>query len=173
MAKTKTGFIKVNRDFMHHPLYSNGTAFNLKEVFLDLNLRALYQDTQKPYRNSMYTYQRGQVEGSIRQFAEWWHMSLETVEKRLNALEECGYITRAMVQGRTVVNLLNYCIEQDNLGLGTNSNPNTDPNTDPNKLPNTDPNSNPNNYKKGKESKYKSIKKEKEKPPALDFFVEE
>ena len=175
MAKKKTnGYIKISRDFMHHPLYTNGMAFTLKEVLIDLNLRAFYQDTQKTYKNTLNTYLRGQVEGSYRQFAEWWCMSKDTVDNRLNALEEGGYIYRTSLQGRTVINLLNYCAEQDNSGLGSDTNQDTNQDTDKDRGSDTKRDTDSDNYKKDKEINKKSLKNQKEKRSARsDFFVEE
>ena len=174
MAKGKNkGYIKVSRDFMYHPLYSNGTPFTLKEVFIDLNLRAFYQDTTKPYLNTIHTYLRGQVEGSYRQMAEWWSMSTDTVKKRLDALEEAGYLYRSEVKGRTVINLLEYCVEQDNSGLGAYKDSDKDSDTESYKNTDKVSDKDSDNYKKSEEIMDKSKKKSKRKPAAQrDFFWE-
>lgn len=173
MAKKKTGFIKVSRDFLHSPLYTNGTPFNLKEVWLDLNLRAFYQDTQKTYKNKLHTYLRGQVEGSYRQFAEWWCMSKDTVKNRLEELEEAGYIHIISSKGPTVINLPNYGAEQDFSGLGVDTDSYANQDTDSDKVSDTDSDKDSDNYKKGKENNKKSSKNQKEKPAAhLDFLEE-
>ena len=172
MANNKNkGYIKVSRDFMYHPLYTNGTPFTLKEVLLDLNLRAFYQDTTKPYMNKMQTYYRGQVEGSIRQMAIWWSMSTNTVENRLDALEEAGYLYKRTIKNHTVITLLEYCDEQDNSGLGSHTELDTDSHTELDKVSHTDSHTDSHNYKKAEESIKKSIKKSKEEPAALyDLF---
>ena len=109
MKNKKVGFIKLSRSFLEHPLYFGEEAFNLKEVYLDLNLRALHKEKTKVFRNKLRTYQRGQVEGSIRQFAEWWHMSVNTARRRLKELEQYGFIYVESTNVNTVITLRNYC----------------------------------------------------------------
>lgn len=169
MKPKKNGYIKVSRSFLHSDIYQTESCFNLKEVYLDLNLRALYADRQKYYRNKLYPYRRGQVEGSLRQFADWWNMNKDTAERRLKNLEENGYIFIDEVGGRTVITLRHYCTEQDFEGLGSDTN--TDSNSDSNSDSDTDNNtdSNSDNYKKVKESTKKDSKNKRK--PSADFDV--
>lgn len=167
------GFIKISRNFMDDPLYTNGCAFSLKDVLIDLTLRAFYEDTTKTYRNRMRTYKRGQVEGSTRQFAEWWYMSKDTVDRRLQRLQEYGYIYVEKSKDQTVITLVKYGAEQDFLGLGCDTDKDTNKDTDKDTGKDTNKDTNKDNFKKRKEVIKKSSKNQKEKPSALDFFVEE
>lgn len=168
------GFIKISRNFMDDPLYTNGCAFSLKEVLIDLTLRAFYEDTTKTYRNKMRTYKKGQVEGSIRQFAEWWSMNKDTVNRRLKLLQEYGYIYVEKSHDQTVVTLVKYGAEQEFLGLGCDTNTDTNTDTDKDADKDTNKDTDTDNFKKNKEIIKKSLRNQKEKPSGhSDFFVEE
>jgi DNA-binding transcriptional MocR family regulator len=168
------GFIKISRNFINDPIYTNGCAFSLKEVLLDLTLRAFYEDTTKNYRNKMRSYQIGQVEGSMRQFAEWWNMSKDTVERRLKVLQEFGYIYVETLQDQTVITLVKYRAEQAFLGLGCDTNKDTNKDTDKDADKDTNKDTNKDNFKKNKKVIKKSSRNQKEKRPAahLDFLEE-
>ena len=171
MKKKKQGYIKICHGFLDHPLYVGEQAFNLKEVYLDLNLRAFYQDTTKVYKNRVRTYQRGQVEGSTRQFAEWWNMSRDTVQKRLKALQEIGLIYVESTKVQTVITLRNYCTEQDSFGIGTDTESTTDSTTESTTRYATGQATDQSNLKKDKEVIKNSEKNQKNKPSAdLDFL---
>lgn len=161
MKKNKKGFIKISKDFIDHPLYSGSDAFNLKEVLIDLTLRAFYTDVQKTYRGQIRYYQRGQVEGSIRQFAEWWNMTKDTATKRLQVLEENGFIYVEKSNLQTVVTLRNYCKEQDFFGLGSDTDLDTDSDTNQDTHYDTESDTDSDNLKKSKEKNKKREKKEK------------
>ena len=173
MKKKKSGFIKISHDFVDHPLYSGSDAFNLKEVYLDLNLRAFYQDTSKVYRNKLRTYHRGQVEGSIRQFADWWHMTKDTAMRRLRTLQENGLIFIETSNEQTVVTLRNYCTEQDFDGIGCDTNQDTNKDTNQDTHKDTDKDTNSDNLKKTKEVIKNSEKNQKNKPSADFGFVKD
>ena len=171
MAKKYYGFIKVSHKFLDHPLYKGDGPFNLKEVLLDLTLRAFYQDTTKTFRSNIRTYQRGQVEGSTRQFCEWWNMSRGTVNRRLKVLQENGFIYVESSKMQTVITLVNFKAEQDFEGLGSTTNRTTDSTTDRTIDSTTNSTTDSTNLKKDKESIYKFKKKSKKINPS-DFFTE-
>lgn len=173
MKKNKQGFIKISRGFLDDPIYNGNEAFSLKEVYIDLTLRAFYQETSKVYKNKMRTYQRGQVEGSTRQFAEWWNMSRETVSRRLKVLQENGYIFVESSKVQTVVTLRKYCTEQDFEGMGCDTDKTTDKATDKATGQTTDQATDKANYKKDKEVIKKSIKNQKKEPSADFGFVKD
>ena len=168
MKKIKQGFIKISRGFLDDPIYHDGAAFSLKEVYIDLTLRAFYQETTKAFKSRMRTYQRGQVEGSIRQFAEWWHMSCDTVSRRLKVLQENGYIYIESSKVQTVITLRKYCMEQDFEGIGSYTDKDTDKDTNQYTDKDTHKDTDKDNYKNNKEVIKKSERNQK-KEPSADF----
>lgn len=173
MKKQKIGYIKVSRYFLEHPLYSGSEAFNLKEVYLDLNIRAFHKEKTKMYKNKLRTYHRGQVEGSIRQFAEYWHMSINTARKRLEQLQNHGLIIVESTSINTVITLRNYCTEQDSEGLGVNTDCYTDEYTTLHTDEYTDRYTDEYNLKNEEECIKNDNKNEKEKPSADFGFVKD
>lgn len=173
MKKSKQGFIKISRGFLDDPLYTSGEAFSLKDVYIDLTLRAFYQDTTKTFKNKMRTYHRGQVEGSTRQFAEWWNMSRETVLRRLKVLQENGYIYVESTKVQTVITLRKYCMEQDFEGMGCDTDKTTDQTTNQTTHKTTEQTTDKTNYKKDKEVIKKTIKNQKKEPSADFGFVKD
>lgn len=174
MAKKKIGYIKVSREFLHHPYYSNGEPFTLKEVFLDLNLRAYYQDTTKMVKQHSRTYKRGQVQGTTEQMSEWWHMSRATVNRRLKALQEDGLIYVDSSSVNTVVTLVKYGLEQDFNGVGDTTADTTADTTNDTTTDTTSDTTADTHYKKSEEDIYKFQKTQNKNPSGGEsFFVEE
>ena len=173
MKKQKIGYIKVSRYFLEHPLYSGSDAFSLKDVYLDLNIRAYHKEKTKMYKNKLRTYQRGQVEGSIRQFAEWWHMGVNTARRRLEELQRHGLIYVESTNVNTVVTLRNYCIEQDSEGLGWNTDGYTDGYANEYTGGYADGYTDEHNLKNDKECIKNDIKNEKKEPSADFGFVKD
>ena len=174
MAKKKIGFIKISREFLHHPYYSDGTPFTLKEVLLDLNLRAYYQDTTKLVKAHSRTYKRGQVQGTIAQMCEWWHMGRGTVYRRLETLQRDGFIYVESSSVNTVVTLIKYGFEQDFEGVGGTTDGTTDRTTDETTSGTTDGTTDGTHYKKSEEDIYKFKRTQNKNPSGEEsFFVEE
>lgn len=174
MAKKKTGFVKISRDFLHHPYYSNGEPFTLKEVLIDLTIRAYFQDTMKLVKAHSRVYKRGQVQGTTGQMSEWWHMSRATVYRRLERLQEDGFIYVESSGVNTVVTLVKYGLEQDFNGLGDTTADTTGETTDDTTYDTTSDTTADTHYKKSEEDIYKFKKTQNRNPSGEEsFFVEE
>ena len=120
MSKKKnTGYIKLSRDILHHTVWENDERFDLRSIWLDLNIRANHSDQEKVQGNHTYTLKRGQLTGSLNQFAEWWHMNKDTARRKLLLLQQLGliyYDSRTLPQ--TLITLVPYGFEQDTNGVG-------------------------------------------------------
>lgn len=166
MAKKNAGYIKVNKNILYNPMYQDGAPFSIGKVLFDLNLRALFVNTDKPYRNRMEHLKRGQVEGSYREMCRWWNLSDKTVDRRLKDLEESGYIYRDILNGRTLITLVKYGLQQDNLGFDYEGDSETHSEGEYEGEYETDSETHSDNFNKDKEYIKNDKKKKKKEPTA-------
>lgn len=105
-----TGFIVMQRDALDHPLLKDGERFR---AWFWMLARAAWKPTPFDIGGKMVTLQRGQLCGSVRQFADAWGMSKSAVDRFLSRLKSETMIETETGQGRLIITICNYAKYQD------------------------------------------------------------
>lgn len=105
-----TGFIVMQRDALDHPLLKDGERFR---AWFWMLARAAWKPTPFDIGGKMVTLQRGQLCGSVRQFADAWGMSKSAVDRFLSRLKSETMIETETGHGRLIITICNYAKYQD------------------------------------------------------------
>ena len=108
------GFIKLHRRVRDHWLYQEKRTFSKFEAWIDLIMRANYEDKKMLLGNELISVKRGQVITSIRKLCECWGWSNTKVNTFLNLLEQDEMITTKSDTKKTVINICNYNVYHEN-----------------------------------------------------------
>lgn len=171
MAKKNSGYIKISRDILHSPIWEASDRFDIRSIWIDLNLRANHTDQTKTQGNQSYILKRGQVTGSLTQFGEWWHMDKDTARRKLLLLQSMGliyYDSRTLNQ--TLVTLVKYSIEQGASGLGCDTISDAISDATSDEYADTISDATSEHYKNDKECNKNDKRMNKEKPAAFEDF---
>lgn len=168
MAKKNTGYIKVSRDLLHSSIWDTDERLTIREIWLDLNLRASYSEQKKVNGNHQFTLHRGQIYASLRQFGYWWNMDKDTARQKLKLLQEMGLIwldTKSHKQ--TLVTLVKYGLEQDKNGLSFDSTSDSSSDDTSDDVSDVTSDAMPDIYKNGKECIKNEERMKKKEPSAF------
>lgn len=105
-----SGFIVMQREALDHPLLKDGERFR---AWFWMLARAAWKPTPFDIGGKVITLQRGQLCGSVRQFADAWGMSKSAVDRFLSRLETETMIKTETGHGRSVITICNYAKYQD------------------------------------------------------------
>lgn len=105
-------FVKIDRTFPEHWLY-NCKPFDYAHAWIDLIMLADIQDHKKPYKGSITTFKRGDVNLSISKLAERWGWGRDKATRFLKLLEADGMVRVNATKHRTTITLVNYGTYQD------------------------------------------------------------
>lgn len=85
------GFVMLSRDILKDPMYLS-ERFTRMQAYSDLCYLAAFKEREFRIRGNKVTLQRGQVAKSVRDLAQRWQWSVNTVTKFIKELETDGYI---------------------------------------------------------------------------------
>lgn len=114
MAKQKQdsiSFLPINRSLFNHFLWKEKRAFSKCEAWLDLIASSRFEQSQarELVGGKLMTWKRGQLPASVRYLANRWHWkSVHKVEDFLKLLKAEGMIKTDVVNGQTLITLINY-----------------------------------------------------------------
>lgn len=112
MAKKNhnAGYVPINRRFFEHPFWSEEREYSKAEAWLDLVQAARFEDSRATelIRGRLVFWSKGQLRASVRFLAERWKWSKSKTDRFLELLETQQMITRAQMNGETIITLTNY-----------------------------------------------------------------
>lgn len=85
------GFVMFSRDILKDPMYLS-ERFTRMQAYTDLCYLAAFKEREFRIRGNKVTLQRGQVAMAVRDLAQRWQWSVNTVTKFIKELETDGYI---------------------------------------------------------------------------------
>lgn len=85
------GFVMLSRDILKDPMYLS-ERFTRMQAYSDLCYLAAFKEREFRIRGNKVTLQRGQVAMAVRDMAQRWRWSVNTVTKFIKELETDGYI---------------------------------------------------------------------------------
>jgi len=101
------GFVMFSRDILNDPLYLS-ERFTRMQAYSDLCYFAAYKEREFRIRGNKITLQRGQVAKSVRDLAQRWQWSVNTVTKFIKELEEDGYIETQRTSVNQIITIKKY-----------------------------------------------------------------
>lgn len=101
------GWIKLSRQIEDHWLW-NKQPYSWGQAWIDLILLANHKDEIIPYKGSLITCKRGDVNRSISFLAKRWKWNRKTVQNFLKLLASDGMVTVNATTHRTTITLVNY-----------------------------------------------------------------
>lgn len=104
------GWIKINRDICNHWIWEDSEKL---KAWIDLIMLANYEDKKMPYKDSVITCKRGDVNLSFSYLAKRWGWSRKRVKAFIGMLEGDKMVTTGVTTHRTVLSLVNYGKYQD------------------------------------------------------------
>lgn len=108
------GWIKMHRKLKKHWLFQEKRVYSKLEAWIDLLLRASYQDEKKMFNNKIVPLKRGQLVTSIRCLANDWDWSKKKVQSYLQLLVDDGMITVTSDKDKTIIEINQYdCYQGD------------------------------------------------------------
>lgn len=104
------GYVPINRKFFNHPLWKEGRTFSKAEAWLDLIQSARFEASmaKELIGGRLVSWTTGQLPASVRLLAQKWNWTKGRVENFLKLLESEGMIRKEIVEGQTVITLVNY-----------------------------------------------------------------
>lgn len=101
------GWIQLHRQLADHWLWER-KPFSEGQAWIDLLLLAYHEDVQKPYKGTMKTYHRGDVNVSLSFLANRWGWSRKRVTRFIKLLENAEMVTTRVTTNDTTITLVNY-----------------------------------------------------------------
>lgn len=111
------GWISIHRQIADNWLWDK-KPFAEGQAWIDLLLLAYHEDVQKPYKGTMKTYHRGDVNVSLSFLAKRWGWTRQRVRRFIKLLESAEMVTTSITTNDTTISLVNYDKFQ---GRGTTS----------------------------------------------------
>ncbi len=103
------GFVMLSRDILKDPMYLS-ERFTRMQAYSDLCYLAAFKEREFRIRGNKVTLQRGQVAKSVRDLAQRWQWSVNTVTKFIKELQEDGYIETQRTSVNQIITIKRYLI---------------------------------------------------------------
>jgi DNA-binding transcriptional regulator YhcF (GntR family) len=101
------GFFMLSRDILKDPMYLS-ERFTRIQAYSDLCYLAAFKEREFRIRGNKVTLQRGQVAKSVRDLAQRWQWSVNTVTKFIKELQEDGYIETQRTSVNQIITIKRY-----------------------------------------------------------------
>ena len=111
---SNTGYIKLHRQIEDCWIW-NCEPFSKGQAWIDLLLQANHEDHNTMFNGNVIVIGRGQRMTSIKALSERWMWSRHKVSDFLDTLEKDKMISQKRDNKRTLINIVNYGIYQDNV----------------------------------------------------------
>ena len=111
MAKRKEkgqGYVYLQRKLLQSAIWQYNEPFDRRSAWVDLILRANYEDREVMAKNSVITVHRGQHLESVTHIAKRWKWSQNKVRRFFRMLVDANMITTDGTPGGTLITLINY-----------------------------------------------------------------
>lgn len=112
-----SGWIKLHRRILDHWLYEEEREFSKFEAFIDLLLRANYEERKFLLSNELISVKRGQHITSVRKLANRWRWSTTKVNSFISMLEKEKMLEKESDTQKTRITLLNYEVYQGGIDV--------------------------------------------------------
>lgn len=103
------GFIMFSRDIQKDPMYLS-ERFTRMQAYSDLCYLAAFKEREFCIRGNKVSLQRGQVAKSVRDLAQRWQWSVNTVTKFIKELQEDGYIETQRTSVNQIITIKKYIL---------------------------------------------------------------
>lgn len=110
---TDKGYIKIYRDIRHHIIWQ-GESFSRNAAWIDLLLRANHEDREIVFNGKKILVEKGSFITSQTKLAIAWGWGRTKVHEFLKLLQAENMITYNADKRKTIINIVNYGIYQDN-----------------------------------------------------------
>ena len=110
---SKIGWIKLHRKLMDNDMWLE-ERFTKGQAWVDLLMMANHEDKEIIFDSHWETVRAGSFITSVRKLSARWQWDKTTTLKYLRLLEEGEMITRKSDNRRTLINIVNYCVYQEN-----------------------------------------------------------
>lgn len=114
------GWISIHRKIQDNLIWED-KPFSRGQAWIDLLLLANHEDRQVLFNGSAIQVKRGEKITSLRQLSERWGWSITKVKKFLNLLSDEKMISYKSDSKKTVYNIVNYEVYQDNENTKSNT----------------------------------------------------
>ena len=111
MAKRKEkgqGYVYLQRKLLQSAIWSYNEPFDRRSAWVDLILRANYEDREVMVKSSVITVHRGQHLESVKHIKTRWKWSEGKIRRFFRMLEEANMITTDGTPGGMLITLINY-----------------------------------------------------------------
>jgi hypothetical protein len=130
------GWIRLYRQIKDNAVIWGDEPYSRAQAWIDLLLRANYEDKTTMFNGKLTTVKRGSFITSIRKLASEWSWGHVKVMHFLEALEKDGMIKKESDNHRTLLIIVNYDLYQDRQNADDNTDRHADDNTDDTQLNN-------------------------------------
>lgn len=103
------GFVMFSRDILEDPMYFS-EKFTRMQAYQDLCYLAAFKEREFSIRGNKVVLQKGQVAKSVRDLAQRWRWSVNTVTKYIKELQEGGYVDTQRNSVNQMITLKKYYI---------------------------------------------------------------
>ena len=109
MARSKNGWIRINRDILNSTIWNAPEPFTYRDAWIDLILMVNFEDREIVTRHgTVVKIPRGATFTSLQELSDRWHWSKGRTQRYIKLLKNLKMVTADGTADGTLLSLVNY-----------------------------------------------------------------